>query len=452
MTTGGLPDDEWMISVDDHVIEPPNVWTDRLPSKYRDVGPRWVRDDQGEAWRFEDVRQPIGGAVTSGAIWPPEDRPPVFQPLSWDEIPPACYDVTARLAAMDADRVLATLVFPNLPGFAGSLFTRAKDKELALVCLRAYNDWVLDEWCTAAPGRFIGLALVPMWDGQLAAAEAERAIAKGARAISFGMAPHNFGVPSIHDADGYWDRLFAVANETGAPLCTHLGTQTNAQVDLTGVAGLMDGGAPGAPGYVGAVLLQLAGQSMLLDWLFSGIFQRHPHLTLCLSENGIGWIPAVLQAADSLVAMTRDRVTQPTDPENDPLLTEDSARDGEGGPRGTRDARRGCAAPQRALPRPRLRLLHPRSTGARARRPDRRRQRDDRDGFPAQLDVVPVLDGEGPRVARAPRRRGSLEGAPGERGARVPLRAGGASGSRRVGAMTQKTWIEATGRRCGAYT
>jgi predicted TIM-barrel fold metal-dependent hydrolase len=163
-----------------------------------------------------------------------------------------------------------------------------------------------------------------MWDGQLAAAEAERAIAKGARAISFGMAPHNFGVPSIHDADGYWDRLFAVANETGAPLCTHLGTQTNAQVDLTGVAGLMDGGAPGAPGYVGAVLMQLAGQSMLLDWLFSGIFQRHPDLTLCLSENGIGWIPAVLQAADSLVAMTRDRVTQPTDPENDPLLTEDA--------------------------------------------------------------------------------------------------------------------------------
>jgi predicted TIM-barrel fold metal-dependent hydrolase len=324
MTTGRLPDDEWMISVDDHVIEPPNVWTDRLPSKYRDVGPRWVRDDQGEAWRFEDVRQPIGGAVTSGAIWPPEGRPPVFQPLSWDEIPPACYDVTARLAAMDADRVLATLVFPNLPGFAGSLFTRAKDKELALVCLRAYNDWVLDEWCTAAPGRFIGLALVPMWDGQLAAAEAERAIAKGARAISFGMAPHNFGVPSIHDADGYWDRLFAVANETGAPLCTHLGTQTNAQVDLTGVAGLMDGGAPGAPGYVGAVLLQLAGQSMLLDWLFSGIFQRHPDLTLCLSENGIGWIPAVLQVADSLVAMTRDRVTQPTDPENDPLFTEDA--------------------------------------------------------------------------------------------------------------------------------
>jgi predicted TIM-barrel fold metal-dependent hydrolase len=220
--------------------------------------------------------------------------------------------------------VLASLMFPNLPGFAGSLFARAKDKELALVCVQAYNDWMLDEWCGTAPGRFIGLALVPIWDGELAAAEAERVIAKGARAISFSMAPHNFGVPSIHDPDGYWDALFAVVSEAGVPLCTHLGTGTNAQVDLTGVAGLMEGGAPGAPGMVGAVLTQFAGQTTLLDWLYSGNFQRFPELKLCLSENGIGWIPAVLQAADNLAVMTRERVTHAADPENDPQLTEEA--------------------------------------------------------------------------------------------------------------------------------
>ncbi|MBV9951887.1 MAG: amidohydrolase, partial [Acidimicrobiia bacterium] len=150
--------DGWMISVDDHLIEPRNVWSDRLPAKYRDVGPRWVADDGVEAWHYEDVRQCVGGAVTSGAIWPPEDRPPVFNPLSFGEIPPACHDPRARIEAMDADHVLASLVFPNLPGFAGSLFVRAKDKELALLCVQAYNDWVIDEWCAAAPGRFIPLS------------------------------------------------------------------------------------------------------------------------------------------------------------------------------------------------------------------------------------------------------------------------------------------------------
>ena len=247
----------------------------------------------------------------------------MFQPLSWDEIPPACYDVTARLAAMDADRVLATLVFPNLPGFAGSLFARAKDKELALVCLRAYNDWVLDEWCTAAPGRFIGLALVPMWDGQLAAAEAERAIAKGARDLV------RHGAPQLRGAvDPRRGRLLGPTlrrRERDGRAVVHPSRDPDQRPGRPDRRRRPHGRRhTGAPGYVGAVLLQLAGQSMLLDWLFSGIFQRHPDLTLCLSENGIGWIPAVLQAADSLVAMTRDRVTQPTDPENDPLLTEEA--------------------------------------------------------------------------------------------------------------------------------
>src|SRR5207249_10187087 len=152
-------------------------------------------------------RWAVGGAVTNGALDPPDVRPPVFTPLPWSEVPPACYDVAARIEAMDRDRVLASLVFPNLPGFSGNLFARSKDKDLALLCVRAYNDWLLDEWCPAAPGRLMGVAIVPMWDGRLAAVEAERAVGKGARALSFSMAPQNLGFASIHDPDGCWDPL-----------------------------------------------------------------------------------------------------------------------------------------------------------------------------------------------------------------------------------------------------
>ena len=331
--TGG--EREWMISVDDHLIEPPSVWVDRLPAKLRDRGPRWVVEDGVEGWRYEEVRQSVGGAVTSGAIWPPEDRPPVFDPLPWSAIPVACHDPKARLDAMDADGVLASLLFPNLPGFAGSLFVRAKDKELALLCVQAYNDWLIDEWCASAPDRFIPLAILPMWDGELAAAEAARTIAKGARAVSFSMAPQNLGLPGIDDPDRSWDPLFRMVSEAGVPLCTHLGTGiAGRKVDederFRAMAATMGADAAGAAvtaidmardPRVGGTLLQLAGQTTLVEWLYSGNFDRFPGLRVVLSENGIGWIPAVLQSADWMTEMTRSRVTQPADPENDPLLT-----------------------------------------------------------------------------------------------------------------------------------
>jgi predicted TIM-barrel fold metal-dependent hydrolase len=312
--------DAWLISVDDHIVEPPNVWIDRLPRKYRDLAPRWVTDDKGSAWIVgEDDRSPIGASIVSGAITRPQERPEPFYPLSWEEIPAAAYDPKARVEAMNADRVLAAVLFGNLPGFDGNRFSQLPDKDFALLCLQAYNDWLLDEFCASQPGRFIGLALVPLWDARAAAAEAERAIRKGARAVSFSMAPHNLGFPSIWDPGRHWDPLFALMNEVGLPLCTHLGTDFNGDV-LAAANSIMSKCGPG----VGAVMMHLAGQVTLLEWLGSGNFERFPNLKVALSENGIGWIPAVLERADWVQKMARARVTIPADAENDPLLDQAS--------------------------------------------------------------------------------------------------------------------------------
>ena len=338
--------DDWMISVDDHLIEPPTVWTDRLPAKYRDRGPRWVSDEEGEAWLIDDsVRVMVNGSVVAAAYAPPATKPPPFQPLAWSEIPISCHDPIARAGAMDTDHVLASLPFPNLPGFAGRVFQNLEDKDLALSCIQAYNDWIIDEFAAAIPGRIIEVALIPMWDGRLAAAEAERAISRGACSISFSMAPHKVGFPPIHDE--HWDPLFSVMSNAGLPICTHLGTgfatdpglmvrQLHAQRvgssvedDFNNVLGLANGSRsntgrarPQHPA-IGAVI-QLSGQETLIDWLTSGNFERYPNLKVALSENGIGWIPSVLQAADILVEYSRSRVTTPTDAENNPLLTEEA--------------------------------------------------------------------------------------------------------------------------------
>lgn len=358
---------DWLISVDDHLIEPPNTWIDRLPAKYREACPRWFSDDRGESWLFEGKRYPIGGSVTAGAF-PPERRPQPFQPLKWSEIPPSCYEPTARIEAMNTDRVAAALMFPNLPEFSGNLFQRVEDKELALLCIQAYNDWLLDEWCTPYPDRFIGLALIPMWDSGLAANEAERAIRKGARSVAFSLAPQNLGFPGIHSHGGFWDPLFSVMNDANLPLSSHLGTDLNTEVTLFDMEimakRIKEGGLdigkvrehvskgehvalatlakpdekpseafesrmrsmisthPRAAG----IMTQFGAQAPLLEWIFSGNFERFPNLKVVLSENGIGWIPAILASADWMLEMSRSRVTQPHDVENNPLLTDEARR------------------------------------------------------------------------------------------------------------------------------
>jgi hypothetical protein len=145
-----------------------------------------------------------------------------LDPTSYDTMRPGCYTVEDRIADMDLDGIHAQLCFPSFPGFAGSTFFGAKDKELAAACVRAWNDWMIDEWCAGMPGRQIPLALVPYWDIDATVAEAERIIGRGARSISFTEMPHALGLPSFHT--DHWDRFLAVVSEAEVPLSLHFGS------------------------------------------------------------------------------------------------------------------------------------------------------------------------------------------------------------------------------------
>lgn len=277
--------DEWIISVDDHVVEPPHVWVDRLPRKYRDIAPHVVRDADGEFWEYEGKRGVTGSAINA-TVGRQRDQIGL-ESLSYAEMAPGCYDADARLADMDRALMLASLNFPSAPRFCGQLFHEAKDKELAFLCIQAWNDWMVDEWCGTAPGRFIPLMLIPLWDPRRAAEEMERCAAKGVRAFAFSENPEPLGLPDIHHPSRYWDPVLSTANEVGMVVCMHIGS-SSVLPQISSGAPFMANQAWGASRTAGT----------MLSWLFSGIFQRYPDLKVSLAEGNIGWIPYFLERAE----------------------------------------------------------------------------------------------------------------------------------------------------------
>jgi predicted TIM-barrel fold metal-dependent hydrolase len=271
----------WLISVDDHVLEPPGVWQDRLPSGVRDRAPRLVIEDGSQVWTYEGRRMPVEGlAAVAG-----KDKTEYSSTANhYDQMRPGCYDPVARARDMDLDRVLASMCFPSFPRFCGQVFLEATDKDLARMCVEAYNNWMIDEWCASVPGRFIPLTLIPLWDPHGAAVEIERCAAKGARAFCFSENPAQLGLPSLYDRDRHWDPVLAAANDTGMVVCTHIGSSSR-----------LPKTAPDSALISSVALAPLNALTNLVDWIFSGMLVRHPNLKLALSEGGIGWIPYVLE-------------------------------------------------------------------------------------------------------------------------------------------------------------
>jgi predicted TIM-barrel fold metal-dependent hydrolase len=282
-----LPASTRLMSADDHVIEPPDLWVERVPARFRDRCPRIVEVDGRQAWSYEDEMtyipmgscRPLPGFDEAG-------YPPAPGTARFDEIRPGCYDPVERLKDMDVDGVSGQLCFPNYARFAGHRFyLDVDDHDLGLACLRTYNDYLLDEWCATDRSRLFGAAILPLHDVDLAVAELQRVLAKGVAAIAFSENPTVLGLPSVHTS--HWDPLWAVAQDAGIPVCMHIGSSSR----------LVTTSADAPP----TVLVSLNGVNSLMagvDWLLSGTLERFPGLRVMLSEGGAGWVPYVLERAD----------------------------------------------------------------------------------------------------------------------------------------------------------
>ena len=277
------PEELILVSVDDHVVEPPDVFEKHLPAKYRDIAPRVEhRADGTDAWKFLDIHIPnVGLNAVTGR--PPEEYG--MDPTSFDELRKGTYDVKERVLDMSANGLLGSLNFPSLPGFAGRLFGQLEDKDVALALNRAYNDWHILEWCGYAPERFIPLAVPPIWDPQAIADEVRRVAKMGCHAITFPENPVPLGLPSLHT--DHWDPFWRACADVGTIVNMHIGSSSKLVIT-----------AEDAPVDVMITLQPMNIVQAAADIIFSGVFKKFPDITVALSEGGIGWIPYFLERLD----------------------------------------------------------------------------------------------------------------------------------------------------------
>lgn len=305
-----LQDTHQIVSVDDHLIEHPRVWQDRLPQKYREAGPKIVEINGQHLWSYDNTLYPTIG-LNAVAGKPPQEWG--TDPVRYEDMIPGCYDPAARVADMDLDGVQAALCFPSFPGFAGGTFYRGNDRELALLCVKAWNDFHIDEWCATAPDRFIPLGLLPVWDIDACVVEAERLASKGARTVSFPDSPVSLGLPSFHS--DHWDNLWQVCSDAGMPLALHFGSGGYVPgFSFSGTSTFQNDLANQDVSAPFAVAIALFATNLMwstVDLLFSGKLQKFPNLQISLSEGGIGWVPYILERTDYV--WERHRYYQPID-------------------------------------------------------------------------------------------------------------------------------------------
>jgi predicted TIM-barrel fold metal-dependent hydrolase len=293
-----------LVDLDAHVVEPPDVWSSRLPKRFVDAGPRIALLPAGVAkmvgsgyveapgtdgplvawWCYEDFKASVKRTIAAAGFDADDVQ---LRGVTFDEMRPGCWQQSARLDDMTLNGVEAQLCFPNFPRFCGQQFLWGKDKELALLSVQAYNDWMVEEWCGGSAGRLIPLCLVPLWDVDLAVAEVRRNAERGVRAVAFSEIPAYLQLPSLYS--GEWEPFFAACAETKTVVAMHIGSGTTTPKT-----------SDDAPVAVAGTMLFGNSVGSLADFLFSGVLHRHPDLRLLYAEAQIGWLPFVLDRADDI--------------------------------------------------------------------------------------------------------------------------------------------------------
>jgi predicted TIM-barrel fold metal-dependent hydrolase len=269
-----------VISVDDHLVEPPTMFEGRLPKRLQDGAPRLTTQPSGDqAWVF-DGKTYLQVGLNAVAGRPREDWS--LEATSFDDIRRGCWDIDERIRDMDLGGIYASANFPSqISGFCGSVYSRCSDPELGLAVTRAWNDWFAEEWWGPYPERSIPMGITWLTDPERGAEEVRRNAARGFTALTLPEQPHRIGLPSASSA--YWDPIIQACVDTGTVICLHVGS-----------SGLLPSADDAPKLQLASTLFSTLSIVTCAEWLWSSIPVRFPDVKIVLSEGGIGWVPMLL--------------------------------------------------------------------------------------------------------------------------------------------------------------
>ena len=291
-----LPDPEprevryTVISVDDHLVEPPGMFEGRLPAGLQEQAPRIVEQDGKEVWSFD------GGVYTQVGMNAVAGRRPEsvkLEPFRFEHMRPGCYDIDARIRDMDINGVWASLNFPSMiTGFCGRVFSQCSDAALGKAVTRAWNDWFFDEWYSPYPDRIIPMGITFLTDPEEGAREIRRNAERGFRSVTLPERPHRLGLPSLFL--DYWEPIIRACAETDTVISLHVGSSG------------MNEYPEGAPSLaVGASLFGQLSLVACVEWVWSGWALRYPELKVSMAEGGIGWVAMLIDRLDNITDRSR---------------------------------------------------------------------------------------------------------------------------------------------------
>ncbi len=276
-----------VISVDDHLVEPPDMFEGRLPAALQELAPRIVETKHGhQVWEFDGGRYTQVGMNAVAGRRPDTVR---VEPFRFDQMRRGCFDIHARVHDMDVNGVWASLNFPSMiTGFCGRVFSQCSDPELGLAVTRAWNDWLHEEWWQPYPDRIIPLGITFLTDPELGAQEIRRNAERGFRSVTLPERPQNIDLPSIFD--DYWDPIIRACADTDTVISLHVGSSGMYPMP------------PGAPAIqLGSTMFGQMSLSACAEWLWSGYAVRYPNLKIAMSEGGVGWVAMLIDRLDNIV-------------------------------------------------------------------------------------------------------------------------------------------------------
>ena len=274
--------------VDSHIIEPPDLWTSRISSKWGDLVPH-VRfhERSGEDRWYVGSQKLFGVGAFAQAGWP--EFPP-SHPKNLDDSLVAAVDPAERLRYMDEMGIYYQLLYPNILGFHSHVFLNEVPSELATECVRAYNDWLV-EFCSADPKRLIPMMMLPFWDVPASVVEMRRAYEVGHKGVLFAARYDKVGLPRL--IDDHWEPLLSQAQEMDLSMNFHVGFLSSGD-DMKLAADQsrkLD--------YARDTTLNLIGNAQnVAEVVLSGVCHRYPTLKFVSVENGAGWLPFLAESMD----------------------------------------------------------------------------------------------------------------------------------------------------------